>query len=90
MIGGHGKAALRRAHAAGAWYGWELTPDEIPVAVQGLEITITPPMALDEGTVEAYARAGVDRLVVQPTDTTGATMETLIEQTATLVASASA
>jgi len=86
-IGGHGKAALRRAKAAGGWYGWEVTPDEIPADVRHLEVTVTPPPGLDEDTVKRYADSGVDRLVVQPTDVTGATMEALIEQTATLVAS---
>jgi probable F420-dependent oxidoreductase len=85
-IGGHGKAAIRRAKEAGGWYGWELTPDEIPADVAGLELTITPPMALDEAAVAAYADKGVDRVVVQPTDTTGATMDALIERIATLVA----
>jgi hypothetical protein len=48
-----------------------------------LEITITPsppgPIGLE--LVRRYADAGVDRLVLQPPDTTGAAMDELIAAT---------
>ncbi len=83
VIGGHGKAAIRRAKDAGAWYGWGLKPDEIPQDLRELEITLTPPGPLDPETIRAYGENGVDRLVVQPQDTSGEAMDALI---ATVVA----
>ena len=83
VIGGHGKAAIRRARAAGAWYGWGLAPDEVPPELADLEITITPPGPLDPAMIPAYGDAGVDRLVVEPQDTSGEAMDALI---ATVVA----
>jgi probable F420-dependent oxidoreductase len=86
VIGGESAAAFRRARrAGGGWYGWQLQPEQVPDAVAGLEISITPPGPLDRDTVARYADAGVDRLVVQPPDTTGASMDALIAATAELI-----
>jgi probable F420-dependent oxidoreductase len=94
VIGGESPAAYRRAARAGSgWYGWEQTPEQAAharVALReagggDLEITITPPIALDAGLVRAYADAGVDRLVVQPHEATAAATEELIAATARLI-----
>jgi probable F420-dependent oxidoreductase len=83
-IGGDSQAAVRRAREAGGWYGWEQTPEQIGAMRERLgpdvEITLTPgpPGPIDAATVQAYADAGVARLVLQPPDTTGAAMDELI------------
>jgi probable F420-dependent oxidoreductase len=81
-VGGHAAPALRRAvrHGCG-WYGWMLDPAAAGAHVatlrslaraagrtDPLEVTVTPPpgLALDGATVDAYAAAGVDRLVLIP------------------------
>ena len=87
VIGGESPPAFRRARAAGAWYGWESTPERV-AAVRSelggdLEITITPapPGPIDVEVARRYADAGADRLVLQPPDTTGAAMDELIAAT---------
>jgi probable F420-dependent oxidoreductase len=85
IIGGESAAAYRRARQCDGWYGWELRPDQVP-ELDGLEITITPPGPLDAELVDRYADAGVHRLVVQPPDTTGASMDALIDHIAALSA----
>jgi probable F420-dependent oxidoreductase len=89
VIGGESKAAFRRARAAGGWYGWEQTPDQVAAIRAELgpdvEITLTPG-PLDAALVRAYEEAGVSRLVLQPPDTTLASMDALIAQTRSLIA----
>ena len=71
--------AIRRGHG---WYGFFIDPElaatnvqalrataariERPVALGRLEISITPSKRLDAGLIDAYAEAGVDRLIVRP------------------------
>ena len=84
VVGGESAAAYRRARASKGWYGWEQTPEQV-IAVReqlGAEVDITitpsPPGPLDPELARGYADAGVGRLVLQPPDTTGATMDELI------------
>lgn len=92
VIGGESPAAYRRAHAAAGWYGWERTPEQVAAVRErlgaALEITLTPgpPGPIDPALARAYENAGVDRLVLQPPDTTGAAMDELIAATAELIA----
>jgi probable F420-dependent oxidoreductase len=87
VIGGESRAAFRRARAAGAWYGWEHTPEQIAEVRAALgdevEITLTPgpPGPLDPSVARAFADAGVSRLVLQPPDTSVAAMDELIAAT---------
>jgi hypothetical protein len=48
-----------------------------------VEVTVTPapPGPIDPDLARRYAEAGVDRLVLQPPDTTGASMDELIAAT---------
>jgi alkanesulfonate monooxygenase SsuD/methylene tetrahydromethanopterin reductase-like flavin-dependent oxidoreductase (luciferase family) len=84
VIGGESAAAVRRAREAGGWYGWEHAPEQIAAVRERLgdevEITITPgpPGPLDPEVARRYAEAGVTRLVLQPSVTTGAAMDELI------------
>jgi probable F420-dependent oxidoreductase len=86
-IGGESPAAYRRVRAAGGWYGWESTPEQVAAVRSELgaeiEITVTPspPGPLDPELARRYADAGADRLVLQPPDTTGAAMDELIAVT---------
>lgn len=80
VVGGHSAAAWRRAARFGqGWYGYLCTPDEVTAQVAGLraaeaaagrtdrlEVSVTPSVRLDADSVEAYAAAGVDRLVIAP------------------------
>jgi alkanesulfonate monooxygenase SsuD/methylene tetrahydromethanopterin reductase-like flavin-dependent oxidoreductase (luciferase family) len=87
VIGGESPAAYRRARAADGWYGWERTPEQAAAVREQLgaelEVTITPPQPgpIDLELARRYADAGVDRLVLQPPDTTGASMDELIAAT---------
>ncbi len=87
VIGGESPAAFRRARAAGAWYGWEYTPEQIAGVRASLgedvEITLTPgpPGPLDPELAREFAEAGVSRLVLQPPDTSIAAMDELIAAT---------
>src|SRR5437868_1634732 len=81
VIGGESPAAMRRAMGNG-WYGFGLTLEETkqhiaslkrageqhgrPAKLGELEITVTPVGKFDRRSVEAYAAAGVHRLVVLP------------------------
>jgi probable F420-dependent oxidoreductase len=79
VIGGESPAALRRAARHDGWIGLSHTPDSVraPVAViqdmrraQGLEdrsFTVTVGGAVeDDADIDAFAAAGVDRLIVSP------------------------
>jgi alkanesulfonate monooxygenase SsuD/methylene tetrahydromethanopterin reductase-like flavin-dependent oxidoreductase (luciferase family) len=87
VIGGESPRAYRRARAADGWYGWERTPEAVAAVREELgaelEVTVTPtppgPIGLE--LAHRYADAGVDRLVLQPPDTTGASMDELIAAT---------
>lgn len=94
VAGGHSRAALRRAvRVAEGWFGWELDVAATAAAVASLEgearrlgragrleISITPPQEqLTPELVAAYARVGVDRLVLQPGSFTGTEIDDLIE-----------
>jgi probable F420-dependent oxidoreductase len=87
VIGGDSPRAYRRARAANGWYGWERTPEEVAAVREqlggDLEVTITPlpPGPIELALAREYADAGVDRLVLQPPDTTGASMDELIAAT---------
>jgi probable F420-dependent oxidoreductase len=87
VIGGESPSAFRRARAAGRWYGWESTPEQVAAVREQLggqvEVTVTPspPGPIEPGLARRYAEAGVDRLVLQPPDTTGASMDELIAAT---------
>lgn len=92
VLGGHSAPALRRAARAGSgWFGWELSPAEAAESVMKLraaergagravplEITVTPDGAVDAERVRQYADAGVDRLVLQPADSSGPAADELI------------
>jgi alkanesulfonate monooxygenase SsuD/methylene tetrahydromethanopterin reductase-like flavin-dependent oxidoreductase (luciferase family) len=94
VVGGHSRAALRRAaRLADGWFGWELDVAATAAAVASLEgearrlgragrleISITAPEEqLTPELVAAYARVGVDRLVLQPASFTGTEIDDLIE-----------
>jgi probable F420-dependent oxidoreductase len=87
VIGGESPRAYRRARAADGWYGWERTPEEVAAVREELggelEVTVTPtpPGPIGPELAHRYADAGVDRLVLQPPDTTGASMDELIAAT---------
>jgi probable F420-dependent oxidoreductase len=87
VIGGDSPAAYRRGRAAGGWYGWEQTPEQVAAVREQLgapvEVTITPspPGPIELELARRYADAGVDRLVLQPPDTTGVSMDELIAAT---------
>jgi probable F420-dependent oxidoreductase len=87
VIGGESPAAYRRARDAGGWYGWERTPEQVAAVREELgdelEVTITPspPGPIELELARRYADAGVDRLVLQPPDTRGASMDELIAAT---------
>lgn len=73
------RRAVRRGHG---WYGFFLDPDAAATQIEGLraaadqverpsdlgplEISVTPRGAVDRRTWDAYADAGVDRLIVYP------------------------
>jgi probable F420-dependent oxidoreductase len=87
VIGGDSRAAYRRALAAEGWYGWESAPEQVALAREELgaelEVTVTPapPGPIELELARRYADAGVDRLVLQPPDTTGVSMDELIAAT---------
>jgi len=87
VIGGESPAAYRRARAADGWYGWERTPEQVAAVREELgtelEVTVTPspPGPIEPELARRYADAGVDRLVLQPPDTTGTSMDDLIAAT---------
>lgn len=97
IVGGHARAALRRAGRVGdGWFGWGLTIDETTRALQALgqaaeqagrgpdelEITIAPPPPFTHGAARQYAEVGVHRLVLQPGDFTGTEIDDVIEHAA--------
>lgn len=78
VMGGHSAAAHQRAarHADG-WFGFMLKLPETAAQLESLraetaktgrtlEISVTPAHRLDPEVVRAYARLGVDRLIVAP------------------------
>jgi probable F420-dependent oxidoreductase len=90
-IGGDSPASFRRAREAGGWYGWGRTAQEVAGVREQLgpdvEITLTPAPAgpIEPERVREFADAGVTRLVLQPPDTTGASMDALIAATRELI-----
>jgi probable F420-dependent oxidoreductase len=80
VIGGRTAAAHRRAaRDADGWYGYMHSPESTAEHVAALRkaaadaerdlslhISVTPERRLDAATVQAYAAAGVDRLIVAP------------------------
>lgn len=98
IVGGHAEAALRRAAQVGdGWFGWDLDVARTARKIAQLraiertdraagraplEITVQPGRPVDVATARAYADAGVDRLVLQPTTTGGDEIETLIAHAA--------
>jgi probable F420-dependent oxidoreductase len=87
VFGGSSPAAYRRARAAGAWYAWETSPEQVAAVRQELgeeiEITVTPspPGPIGIELARRYADAGAHRLALQPPDTTGESMDELITRT---------
>jgi probable F420-dependent oxidoreductase len=87
-------AYRRAVTAANGWYGWQLDLAQTAQAVADLhelakvcgrpaelgelEITITPPGALDVDTALRYAEVGVHRLAVQPGSMDGTEIDELI------------
>lgn len=97
VIGGHVRSALRRAARVGdGWFGWELDPAAARVAVDDLaaacaeigrdaaeiEITVAVPPSLSPAAVDAYAVAGVHRLVLVPRTFDGAEIDDVIDAVA--------
>jgi probable F420-dependent oxidoreductase len=93
IVGGHSRAALRRAaRFADGWFGWELNVEETAAAIadlneatvqsdrgpRKLEITIAPKPPFTLDSALEYAAAGVDRLVLQPSSFTGSEIDDLI------------
>ncbi|KAA1249945.1 TIGR03619 family F420-dependent LLM class oxidoreductase [Mycobacterium simiae] len=88
----------RVVQAADGWYGWELTVAqtanalvalreaarryERPAELGELEVTITPPGAVDRDSVARYSDLGVDRLVLKPPMMDGSAMDELIDYVA--------
>ena len=86
VIGGRTPAAHRRAaRAADGWYGYRHSPESTADHVaalrkaaadagrdRALHISVTPERRLDAATVQAYADAGADRLIVAPRPDAGA------------------
>jgi probable F420-dependent oxidoreductase len=91
VVGGHTRAAHRRAARLGAgWYGFmvglramaeqrELMREAIAEAgrERPLEVSVTPSRVLDRGVVDAYAELGVHRLIVAPP--VGLSLEELVQ-----------
>ncbi|HKF75218.1 MAG TPA: LLM class F420-dependent oxidoreductase [Candidatus Dormibacteraeota bacterium] len=87
-------AYRRAVQTANGWYGWELDLQqtaralaelretanrwERPARLGELEITITPPAAVDVDTARRYADLGVHRLAIQPASMDGTSMDELI------------
>jgi probable F420-dependent oxidoreductase len=87
-------ALRRAVRSGNGWYGWQLDLDETrralaalreaaarcdrPAELGELEITITPPAALDVDTALRYAEMGVHRLAVQPDTMDGIAIDELI------------
>lgn len=77
VFGGHSPAAYgRAARLASGWYGFHLDPEAAKSCVEGvraacreagrsepIEISVTPPAKFPVEEIEAYAEAGVDRVV---------------------------
>jgi probable F420-dependent oxidoreductase len=87
VIGGHSQAALKRAaRAGGGWFGWERTPEQVAETVtalhdlggDGLEITVKPDTEPDLEAARRFARAGADRLILEPRTSRGADADALI------------
>ena len=87
-------AYRRAVRVANGWYGWQLDVEETrrtvvelretarrlerPPELGELEITITPPAAVDVETALRYADAGVHRLALQPETMDGTAIDELI------------
>jgi probable F420-dependent oxidoreductase len=90
IIGGESPAALRRAAAHDGWIGLSHTPDSVRAPLATLDehrratgrhqtpftVTVGGTVA-DESDVEAFAGAGVDRLIVSPWARTGDVLDGL-------------
>ncbi len=87
-------AYRRAVQTANGWYGWELDLEQTahalaelsetanrcsrPAHLDQLEITITPPAAIDVDTALRYADLGVHRLALQPASMDGTAIDELI------------
>ncbi len=92
--GNSAPAHRRAVKSGNGWYGWQLdlqeTADalaalrkasnnyERPAELGELEITITPPAAIDHETARRYADLGVHQLAIQPSSTNAGAMDELI------------
>ena len=89
--------------SADGWYGFGLTPEQTVASLDGLrqagdeverpqelgelELSVTPRRRLDPDTLEAFAAAGVDRLVLgTASDRSPADVEQRLRAAAALVA----
>ena len=88
-------AYRRAVQSGNGWYGWQLDVEQTAEALAGLreagtrhprpaelgdlEITVTPPGAVDVDTARRYADLGVHRLAVQPLSMEGSAMDELIK-----------
>jgi probable F420-dependent oxidoreductase len=93
------RRAVGRGHG---WYGFALTPErtaeslaglreaaarvERPADLGPLEITVTPRGPLTPASAAAFAELGVDRVVVMPTNASGAVEATIDEAVAAVAA----
>lgn len=89
-------AYRRAVRIGNGWYGWQLDVEETakalamlreaasrherPAELGELQITITPPGAIDVHTARRYADLGVHRLALQPTTMDVGAMEALITE----------
>ena len=98
IVGGETAAALRRAARHDGWIGMEHTPESAALAVAGLqrlreeagrgdarfEVTVGGQVQ-SAGDVETYERAGVDRLIVAPWESSRHAIDTMREFAAALM-----
>jgi probable F420-dependent oxidoreductase len=93
IMGGHAQPALKRAtRLADGWFGWNLTSNEAGAYIDQLrghrcdagrsdplEITVVPAQLPSWSERDAYAAAGVDRLVLVPDEMTVDATDRLID-----------
>jgi probable F420-dependent oxidoreductase len=99
-------ALRRAVERGNGWYGFALAPEATEHCLEGLreaqrrhvrppeigplEISVTPGVALDRGSLRRYAELGVDRLIPLSRARTGEEVVAFLEETADLAAGAGA
>ncbi|MEM7017289.1 MAG: LLM class F420-dependent oxidoreductase [Pseudomonadota bacterium] len=101
IVGGHSKAAYRRAAKFGSgWYGFALTPELAKPMIDGVrteveaagrsmddfELLITPPYNINADTVKAFEDMGVERLVMMMGGQKPDALERRLDQVSELMA----